>query len=81
MTRNHIHFAKGLPGADGVISGIRDTCEVYIYVNVKKCLETGIPFFESTNGVLLSPGNDKGLIPLSMFDKVVSRIDAEKSLL
>ena len=75
MTRNHIHFAKGLPGDDRVISGMRRTCDVFIYVNVGKCLESDIPFFESANGVLLSPGNEKGVIPISMFEKVVSRID------
>ena len=80
MTRNHIHFAKGLPGDGKVISGMRKTCDIFIYVNVEKCLKSGIPFFESSNGVLLSPGNDKGMIPLSMFDKVVSRVD-DKSLL
>ena len=80
MTRNHIHFAKGLPGDGKVISGMRKTCDIFIYVDVEKCLKSGIPFFESSNGVLLSPGNDKGMIPLSMFDKVVSGVD-DKSLL
>ena len=71
MTRNHIHFAKGLPGEDGVISGMRSSCDVLIYMDAKKCLDSDIPFFESANGVLLSPGNEKGQIPLEMVEKVV----------
>ena len=34
MKRNHIHFAKGLPGEDGVISGMRRDCNVLIYVHL-----------------------------------------------
>ena len=28
MKRNHIHFAAGEPGDDGVISGMRSSCPV-----------------------------------------------------
>ncbi|KAK2567551.1 tRNA 2'-phosphotransferase 1 [Acropora cervicornis] len=38
MKRNHIHFAIGEPGEDGVISGIRGSCEILIYINLKKAL-------------------------------------------
>ena len=34
MKRNHIHFAKGLPGKDGVISGMRQDCNLHIYVHL-----------------------------------------------
>ena len=34
MKRNHIHFAKGLPGEKGVISGMRHDCNVHIYVHL-----------------------------------------------
>ncbi|ERL95563.1 hypothetical protein D910_12824, partial [Dendroctonus ponderosae] len=50
MSRNHIHFAKGLPCDKSVISGIRSNCQVFIYVNLKAALEAGIPFFLSSNG-------------------------------
>eukprot|EP00939_MAST-03C_sp_MAST-3C-sp1_P003313 g3313.t1 len=72
MKRNHIHFAKGFPGSSGVISGMRKTCEIFIYVNVARCLADGIKFYESANAVLLSPGNSIGFIPLKYFDKVVT---------
>jgi 2'-phosphotransferase len=68
MQRNHIHFASGLPGKDGVISGMRKSCQVYIYLNAKKCAEDGIVFFRSDNGVLLTAGiNDSGTLPVCYF--------------
>lgn len=36
MNRNHIHFAVGLPSDKGVISGMRNSSQVYIYINVSK---------------------------------------------
>jgi 2'-phosphotransferase len=39
MRRNHIHFAAGEPGAEGVVSGMRDSCQIYIYVDVAKAME------------------------------------------
>ena len=35
MARNHIHFAAAMPGEDGVISGMRGSCQVSIYVNAQ----------------------------------------------
>lgn len=70
MGRNEIHFAKGELGT--VASGIRVSCQVLIYVNLGLCLEREIPFFESENGVLLSPGvGERGIISTGFFDKVV----------
>merc|ERR1719330_1176051 len=34
MERNHIHLARDLPGASGVISGMRSSCEVLIWVDI-----------------------------------------------
>jgi 2'-phosphotransferase len=72
MERNHIHFAKGLPGEDGVISGMRKTAEVYIYIDMEKAIKDGIKFYESDNGVILSEGIN-GIIPLKYFKKVFTR--------
>merc|ERR1712107_740958 len=35
MTRNHIHFSAGEPGQDGVISGMRKTADLKIYMDVQ----------------------------------------------
>jgi 2'-phosphotransferase len=66
MGRNHIHFATGLLGEDGVISGLRKSCDIYIYINPVKCAHDGIKFYQSDNGVLLTAGvNAEGILPLS----------------
>mmetsp|Transcript_20901 Transcript_20901/g.23872 ORF Transcript_20901/g.23872 Transcript_20901/m.23872 type:complete len:231 (+) Transcript_20901:57-749(+) len=74
MSRNHIHFAKGMPSENGVISGMRKSCDIYIYMDATKCSETGIQFFESTNGVLLTAGvENTGMLPSEYISHVVSK--------
>lgn len=73
MNRTHIHMAKGLPGDSNVISGMRKSSTVFIIINVEKALSEGITFFESTNGVILSPGNESGVIPPTCFKEVQIR--------
>ena len=71
MGRHHIHFASGLLGEDGVISGMRKSCDVYIYVDPVKCAKDHINFFRSDNGVLLSAGvNDEGILPMTYVSHV-----------
>ena len=70
MKRNHIHFAKGLPGDSGVISGMRQNAEVRIYIDVKEAMNEGFEFFESSNGVILCPGDINGILPVKFFKKV-----------
>jgi 2'-phosphotransferase len=74
MKRNHIHFASGLPHEDDtVISGMRNTCTVFIYLDGGKCAEDGVAFFRSDNGVLLTAGvNDGGMLPPTYFSYVTS---------
>ncbi|GFR86252.1 tRNA 2'-phosphotransferase 1 [Elysia marginata] len=80
MNRNHMHFAAGLPGHDGVISGMRSSCQVIIYLDLKKALEGGLKFFVSANNVILSPGNESGVIETQYFFKVVDRRTGKKVL-
>lgn len=70
MNRLHIHMAGGLLGDEGVTSGMRASSEVFIYVDAKKAVDAGIPFFKSSNNVILSPGNAEGIIPVEYFLKV-----------
>lgn len=74
MNRNHIHFAIGTPGESHVISGMRSSCQVLIYVDVAKALADGLDFFISENNVVLSGGNADGFIPTTYFRAV---LDAE----
>ena len=74
MGRNHIHCASGLLGEDGVISGMRKSSQIYIYINPVKCAEDGVTFFRSDNGVLLTAGvNDEGVLPASYISHVTDR--------
>ncbi|KAJ5137627.1 hypothetical protein N7476_008307 [Penicillium atrosanguineum] len=72
MGRNHVHFAtgpslesvlaaqkEGMQKNDSknkVISGMRKDAQVLIYIDLKKALAAGCPFWRSENGVILSEG-------------------------
>ncbi|EPT28837.1 RNA 2'-phosphotransferase, Tpt1/KptA family protein [Toxoplasma gondii TgCatPRC2] len=74
MSRNHIHFASGFSTeTKGVISGMRATADVLIFLDVKKALDEGLRMFVSSNDVVLSPGNERGIIETRFFSKVVDR--------
>ncbi|KAJ6616986.1 KptA family-domain-containing protein [Mycena sp. CBHHK59/15] len=68
MTRNHIHLAQGLQG--DVISGMRSSSEVHIFVDVARALEEGIKFYVSSNDVVLTPGNEAGFLERRFFSRV-----------
>jgi 2'-phosphotransferase len=71
MSRNHIHFAAGLPKDGSVISGMRKSCDVYIFIDTKKCAKDNIQFFRSDNGVILCAGiGDEGVLPTTYFSNV-----------
>lgn len=80
--------AQGKPKPDDsrVISGMRRDAQVLIYIDVRKALAAGVPFWRSENGVILSEGvpvaqntNDdkKGeeqkFVSLEFFDVVAER--------
>ncbi|PBL02807.1 hypothetical protein ARMGADRAFT_1050357 [Armillaria gallica] len=69
MTRTHIHLAQGFD-TDGVVSGIRDSSRILIFIDVAKALEAGIKFYLSKNGVVLTPGNESGYLEPRFFHKV-----------
>lgn len=87
MGRNHIHFASGLPagfasidGSNGpetvaapVISGMRNSSTVLVYMDVGRAMEAGIKFWLSDNGVILSEGNAEGVLPVEFFQRVEDR--------
>ncbi|KAL3908071.1 MAG: hypothetical protein SGILL_008622 [Bacillariaceae sp.] len=76
MTRQHIHFASGLPNGV-IISGMRKSASIHIFVDAKKCAEDGIAFYKSDNGVLLTRGVEDssgsggdGVLPPKYFSHV-----------
>jgi 2'-phosphotransferase len=87
MGRNHVHFASGLPAGfksvveDGesagdaapVISGMRKTSTILVFLDLAKAMDTGLVFGMSDNGVVLTEGNEEGLVPLEFFQRVEDR--------
>lgn len=73
MKRTHIHFATGLPSDKGVISGMRSDVDVLIFIDVTRALQSGIKFYQSSNGVVLSPGDERGVIKPKYFLRVCDR--------
>lgn len=87
MGRNHVHFASGLPAgfksvieqdettetAAPVISGMRKTSTVLVFLDLAKALDAGLVFGISDNGVVLTEGNKEGLVPLEFFKRVEDR--------
>jgi len=80
MNRNHIHFAAGEPGEEGVISGMRSSAPVFIYIDVEKAMNDGIKFFKSANNVILSPGNGDGFI-MPQYFKTVKNMKNNQTLI
>lgn len=72
MGRNHVHLAQGIPG-DGVISGMRNSAQVLIYIDVQKALDAGIAFSLSENGVVLTEGDGRGFLSPEYFLRVEDR--------
>ncbi|KAF2222749.1 phosphotransferase KptA/Tpt1, partial [Elsinoe ampelina] len=94
MTRQHVHFAAGLPAGfksigdmdaaaeaslqdkastAPVISGMRNSSTVLIFIDVQKAVEGGLKFWKSANDVILTEGDQDGLVPLTYFKRVEDR--------
>ncbi|KAF7345382.1 tRNA 2'-phosphotransferase [Mycena venus] len=71
MSRNHIHFAQSVTGE--VISGMRSSSEVLIFINLERALKAGMQFYLSSNGVVLTSGNEKGFLEPRFFSRVERR--------
>jgi len=59
--------------APPVISGMRNSSAVLVYLDIAKAMDLGLKFWESDNGVILCDGGDDGIIPLSCFERVEER--------
>ncbi|KAE9387783.1 hypothetical protein BT96DRAFT_837223 [Gymnopus androsaceus JB14] len=71
MTRNHIHLAQGFAGKDvDQVFRIRKSSRILIYLDVEKAVAGGIKFYLSSNGVILSPGNEVGYLEPKYFQRV-----------
>lgn len=72
MARMHVHLAPDLPGEDGVISGMRASSQIHVWVDLLAAARLGVRFYRSANGVILTPGlGEQGLLPMEAFVGVV----------
>lgn len=67
MTRNHIHMTSD---AEWSVLGIRKNCSVLIYIDTTKCLNDGLEFWRSENGVILCKGDENGCISPQYFKDI-----------
>jgi 2'-phosphotransferase len=72
MERIHIHFTTNLE-VSKVVSGMRKSSEVFIFIDLEKALQDGFKFYESHNGVILTSGNHNGVLPTNYFKKIIYR--------
>ncbi|KAI9727436.1 MAG: hypothetical protein M1834_008380 [Cirrosporium novae-zelandiae] len=55
------------------VSGIRKSTSLFIYIDIRRALESGVNFWMSDNGVVLTEGNDKGLLLTEFFNVVFAK--------
>ncbi|KAL3320609.1 tRNA 2'-phosphotransferase 1 [Cichlidogyrus casuarinus] len=79
MQRNHIHFAPGESPDDGVVSGMRNSAEVLIFIDLPAAIKDGYQFFVSANNVILCPGDAQGFLPSRYFKSAIDRKTSEQS--
>lgn len=51
-----------------VISGMRNSSNVLLFLDIKRAMESGMRFWVSDNGVILTEGNEEGLVPLQFLE-------------
>ena len=66
-----MHFADGWPKSERCLSGMRNSSEVLIYLDIPASLSRGLRLFRSENGVILTPGFH-GVVPTELFGLVIS---------
>ena len=73
--------AASAPGSDGdcdlitapVISGMRKTSTILIFLDLPKAIDAGLKFGVSDNRVVLTEGDSEGLVSLTLFKRVEDR--------
>lgn len=61
-----------MPKEEGVISGMRQSCDIYISIDMIEAMKDGINFYISSNNVILTEGIN-GVLPPKYFKSVVSK--------
>jgi hypothetical protein len=83
MSRQHVHLTTARQGAK---SGPRNNSTLFVYLSLSSLSrrDPPIPVYLSSNGVVLTPGDERGFVGSECFDKVVrvrkERIEAEEGV-
>lgn len=73
MGRNHVHCSTGTP-EEGVVSGMRKDAELLVEIDLERSVrEGGLKWWRSENGVLLTEGDEMGVLSSKFFKKVTGR--------
>ncbi|KAK0389491.1 hypothetical protein NLU13_3066 [Sarocladium strictum] len=72
MNRNHVHCSTGTP-EEGVVSGMRKDAELVIEIDIVKSLQEGLTWWKSENGVILTEGDENGVVSSRYFREVRGR--------
>ena len=59
---------------------MRRSSQVLVFINLEKALAAGIKFYLSSNGVVLTPGNELGFLETKFFSRV-ERVEMQRTLL
>ncbi|KAM3464731.1 hypothetical protein NHJ6243_002295 [Beauveria neobassiana] len=76
MGRNHIHCAAGTPEEEGggaTVSGMRRDAQLLIEIDVARSMAAGVRWWRSDNAVILTEGDDNGLLSTEFFKSVRGR--------
>lgn len=55
-------------------TGMRNSADIFIHIDLRKALDAGYKFQLSANGVILTTGNEMGVIPPEFFSRVERRV-------
>lgn len=72
MGRNHVHCSTGTP-EEGVLSGMRKDAELVVEIDIIKSLQEGLVWWKSENNVVLSEGDENGVVSSRYFREVQGR--------
>lgn len=53
---------------------MRNSADIFIYIDLQKALDAGYKFQLSANGVVLTAGNEGGFLPTEFFSRVERRV-------
>ena len=70
------HVVGALPGkknAPLIVSGMRETSTILMFLDLRKAMDKGLAFYLSENGVVLCEGDAQGIIGLELFERVADR--------